>query len=99
MSMLNEIYKKQHLQQTGQDATSKKRKREKDIQELINDFKRIHESREKHCQSLWSSGRIKYDQCKREDTSIRLTQKRFDLLFHIVKKQQQIIQELIKKNT
>lgn len=28
MSMLNEIYKQQHLQQTGQDAASRKRKRE-----------------------------------------------------------------------
>ena len=35
--MLNEIYKQQHLQQTGQDAASRKRKREEAI-ETINTF-------------------------------------------------------------
>ena len=35
--MLNEIYKQQYLRQTGQDATSKKRKREEAI-ETINTF-------------------------------------------------------------
>ena len=35
--MLNEIYKQQYLHQTGQDATSKKRKREEAI-ETINTF-------------------------------------------------------------
>lgn len=87
---LNDIYRKQYEKTIENNEILT-------IQSLIKDLKQINKSREKHSQSLWSSGRIKYDSSKREDVSIRLTQRRFDLLFNIVEKQQKLIHQLIKK--